>query len=109
MNVNWSDRFIFFFYLFKIAGALGTTVSLALIERLTIHSCTKNASHSGIHTNTSGVFLNSSLATGNTTCYTLDGNNVCEYNLHAILCTIFSMYVHFSMITQFVVMLSTNN
>ncbi|KAH9594159.1 Major facilitator super domain-containing protein 3 [Schistosoma haematobium] len=61
----------------NLAGALGTTVSLALIERLTIHSCTKNASHSGIHTNTSGIFLNSSLATENTTCYTLDGNNTC--------------------------------
>ncbi|CAH8440599.1 unnamed protein product [Schistosoma margrebowiei] len=59
----------------NIAGYLGTTVSLALIEPLTIRSCTKSANHSGIYTNTSGTFLTNSSATENTTYYPLDGNS----------------------------------
>ncbi|CAH8439448.1 unnamed protein product [Schistosoma rodhaini] len=61
----------------NIAGALGNTICLALIEPLTIRSCTKNESHTGIHTNASGTFLNGSLITKNTTCHALDGNNNC--------------------------------
>ncbi|CAH8440576.1 unnamed protein product [Schistosoma margrebowiei] len=59
----------------NLAGSLGITVSLALIEPLTIRSCTKSANHSGIYTNTSGIFLTNSSATENTTYYPLNGNS----------------------------------
>ncbi|XP_018647824.1 putative solute carrier family 33 (acetyl-CoA transporter [Schistosoma mansoni] len=70
----------------NIAGALGNTICLALIEPLTIRSCTKNGSHTGIHTNASGTFLNGSLVTKNTTCHALDGNNITLLALILKLC-----------------------
>ncbi|CAH8287492.1 unnamed protein product [Schistosoma turkestanicum] len=46
----------------NIANTLGSTICLALIEPLTIRSCSKNETHSGIGKNTAETLGNSSLS-----------------------------------------------
>ncbi|KAK4472931.1 hypothetical protein MN116_004135 [Schistosoma mekongi] len=58
----------------NLAGGLGSTICLALIEPLTIRSCEKNGIHPVLHSNSSVTLINDLSNSKNTTC---NGNKNC--------------------------------
>ncbi|TNN10862.1 putative membrane protein [Schistosoma japonicum] len=58
----------------NLAGGLGSTICLALVEPLTIRSCEKNGIHFGLHSNSSEILINELPNSKNTT---FNGNKDC--------------------------------